>query len=352
MGPLAKWKRPIRRGLRAYGLMARALRAGRRGVHRRPRDMSFAATHAGKRARLGTRNKVKHRSLDQYARIGHGETRSFVTYGPIRGKPALLAKASKNSLYTDSVSTSRGGYFETTAGRQGYFQLDNCSVSALQGTYNVLNTAYPANNQYPLNTTTLKWYLEEYNSEVMLTNSSTAASRVDLYTWVPRHDITLSSPDLLVAAGMTATTQNNVAGVETYVGATPFEVPKITTLYKCVKVTHLILEAGSTHVHRTKLRLNHFIDYTRLFESGMNYLQGLSILTTGRVYGTPVIDGQSIPSVTTSANKILYTVKHRITFTYLPSVQVTNAASTSLANTQSATFLNPETDESATLGVV
>lgn len=86
--------------------------------------------------------------------------------------------------------------------------------------------------------------------ETLMTNSSNTNLMIDIYTFSSKKDA-IESPDGLWFKGMGDQNENTQFDltVQNY-GLTPLDAVSVTSMYKCYKVTHIMLAPGQSHKHQ------------------------------------------------------------------------------------------------------
>ena len=152
--------------------------------------------------------------------------------------------------------------------------------------------------------------------ETLFTNVGLGTARVILYDIIVRKDL------VTTASSTPASTLKNFYGDETggsnvnYLvpGITPFSNDTFTQFYKVLKMTHIDLAQGQTHVHKCHFGANKIMN-REAFNQSQYGLKGLTCFTLIQQSGCPANDSTTKTQVSLGATAIDYVTKYQIKYT-------------------------------------
>ena len=324
---------------------------------KRSSSTSSGKTVKSKRSRKSYKKALKKRYKARYksklhqsgrARIeGHASGGTISTCRAMTGrKKSFLTKAMKLS----NLETYNGAFATSYACPQGkqnafilgyiYDQTDMVQIQTMMG-----KTVYTGNPAVIPTGNNWKWFLDNYKATYTVRNDSSNECFLEFYDCVPRFDLgTTVGTDPL----STWSSGNVDAGTGVFdyqvPGATPFNSQKFTTAWKVLKVTHVVVPAGSLHEHVVVAKPK------CIFHAQESQLNGayrnLTTYTMLVFRGAPcAIQGTS--ESTTSIIRLDTTQMYQNQFRWLDNVVSYNVVNNGLRNDGTVQFVN---DETATLG--
>lgn len=190
------------------------------------------------------RNRIQHirvKSLNLGTSFSKTSLRPNKLGYQMKKKYWLGAKNIWQSNYTGNVAPTGAQGFTQNAFQVGYFSpLDmNNGLTA----YSIGQGATGDTN----NTNRVYW--NKCIADVLMTNSSNVNALIDIYSFSTKKDA-LNYPKELWYKGIanefgSTTTDLTVANY----GLTPLDSVAVTSMYKCYKVTHIMLAPGQSHKH-------------------------------------------------------------------------------------------------------
>lgn len=141
-------------------------------------------------------------------------------------------------------------------------------------------------------------------TEIMLTNQSTGTVRVYLYDIICRRDnntVTAANPYIAWQNSYLAEGSANVD--YSIVGTTPFSATMFTQFYVVKKITHITMQQGESHIHRTKVIAERLLQDQYVLQAGSGFGK-LTHYTMIVVHGMPYNDTVTKTSVSTGLANI------------------------------------------------
>lgn len=151
---------------------------------------------------------------------------------------------------------------------------------------------------------TLRLNYESCSSELTFTNMTDANIRVTLFDIVARRDSS-DKPETNLTGAVTAEQDPGSEGSYSY-PFSPFTVDSFTQFFKVLKMTHIVLATGQTHVHRIHYAPNKVINGTSVLNgpAGIDNLKGLTCFTMIQLVGVPAISATDDTLSSTSIPKL------------------------------------------------
>lgn len=311
--------------------------APRRRRHEASRNVTRAIRHA-----LAVRNRLKvARSVTRTTTAKKQRTitsaqahysMSSCNYG---GKPRRLLTKTSVQQPRNTIVQNYGGILTEVAGRQAVsgpdvmlklFDIDDLNnivtqIQDLQGSL-IKNTSQLFQTSY---------IIEKGHAELTMKNDTNDMNVVYLYDCICRRDTTREDPSNLrmfpdvmwelgdLYAGRDGTTDQLSTTNYKAIGAVPFESKSFTSFFKVAKVTKIIMDPGSIHVHHVKWAPNKLWNNAIESNNAVGF-KGLSVYTMIVAYGAPALAATGgFQGATTTPVKIVTNLKKN--YTYQPVIQ-------------------------------
>lgn len=271
------------------------------------------------KARVQGRKRNATKTLHQKALPnipGHGAGGTFSAYN-MRRRMSSWNKQLKKNLASNFTYANSSQRITSGIGSQNYY---------------VVATTYSATDiatQFTSNNKTCKTILESCTENTIYRNQQKNDCYMTIYDIVARRDVSPSNdylPNNAWYAGLPDTGAATAMALAP--GATPFQCPRFTQLFKIVKATHVILPAGGTHEHRVHYEPNRLINQEVIQES--QNIRNLTHYTMVVIYGSPENDAitQTQVSIGPTAIDVVQTKQYK--WTYVADVITNNAYTNSL----------------------
>jgi len=202
--------------------------------------------------------------------------------------------------------------------------------------------------QFSQNMTSSDWaryWIDHVTATYMMRNNTNNEMILDLYDCVYRRDTSVQDDPVVIWGQGDLNAGGNVFDYQ-FPGATPFQSPTFTSMFKVEKVTNCILPAGSCHEHK--------VHYSpkRMFNSNdcqYNYaFRGLSRFTIAVFRGVPVqIAGAD--DVTLSETQLSIVSQAQYVTKVVMRAVPTNISTSGLDGIGDVKFINDETGVMETL---
>lgn len=145
---------------------------------------------------------------------------------------------------------------------------------------------------------TQKYYPDYVNLVLNIANADLATAYVTLYIVEPRHD-TDNNVSSIWTSDTTDRSYSTVNDGPLIPMSTPFTSPAVCADYKILRVIHIELPQGSSHIHTTTLKCNRRVNGSQIAREP-NYVKGRCIQVMVTAYGAPVHDKDTETSVSTA----------------------------------------------------
>lgn len=167
-----------------------------------------------------------------------------------------------------------------------------------------IKTMMSVNGLSYLTNPTLRLNYESCSGELSFTNMTDANIRVTLFDIITRRDSS-DLPETNFTGAISAEQDPGSEGSYSY-PFSPFTVDLFTQFYKVLKMTHIVLATGQTHVHRIHYSPNKVLNGTAVINgpAGVNNLKGITCFTMMQVVGVPAISANTSTLSSTSIPKI------------------------------------------------
>ena len=135
---------------------------------------------------------------------------------------------------------------------------------------------------------TQKYYPDYVNLVLNIANADLATAYVTLYIVEPRHD-TDNNVSTIWTSDTTDRSFSTVNDGPLIPMSTPFTSPAVCADYKILRVIHVELPQGSSHIHTTTLKCNRRVNGSQIAREP-NYVKGRCLQIMVTAYGAPVHD--------------------------------------------------------------
>lgn len=256
---------------------ARLLRKGLTALRRRTRT------------RTTTRRKLNQRALN----LGTGGSFSKFFYGKRLLNPTLrtLYKKTNKNYWTVSDSST----IECSTGFQDFITpltlFRHADLETLMGMM-----PQTTNNTNRVN-------FESASAELQISNMRNSNTRVVIYDIIARRDTDDGYITLPEDALNAAITNQGGAGDKTDFGISPFTLDVFTQYFKVLKMTHVLLSEGQTHIHRVHYAPNKVLSEQVVKNTDSN-IRGLSCFTMIHTFGTPCNDYDTHTTITSTSVRL------------------------------------------------
>lgn len=234
--------------------------------------------------RIGSRMNTFHRVI-------------FGRYQP--GLNKIMQKISARNYFKDN----NGGLLSSVIGQQNQV----VTVTMTRGSLRTL--ASLMDQQGALSTdgniaNTKRWFLNRSEVNIRFTNlgSAPAEGWIAYYMYKQSTDNTFND---LWEAGMDDMTETTANTDVTYVGNVPFGVIKVSCWLKLMKVVHVEILPGETHIQQVKYNFNRMINNELIYgvDPLPEFIGGLSVVQVANFHGGACL-GATTATVTTAPVKI------------------------------------------------
>lgn len=137
------------------------------------------------------------------------------------------------------------------------------------------------------------------SAEIMITNQDQGNVRIVLYDIIQRRDGDHTEVDTPAAAWTNSYGDEGGADTDVnFVGSTPFSSDLFVRYFKVLKMTHILLSQGQTHVHRVHFSPNKIMD-GEVIRYASGAVRGITCHTMIQAHGVPYNYGSDTSIVST-----------------------------------------------------
>lgn len=236
-------------------------------------------------------------------------------------------KSAQSNCYTKMVAQP----MNIIQNKQGDLQWTTFSYADIASITSSANQGVAANGNL---VNTGKYFLESAQAEWCLTNSSNANVELDFYCLKCKRDGGANSnPQNMFYTALRDESAQTVNDYTQYWGTTPFMAPAIFNFWKLLKIVHVSLGPGQSHVHRENYVVNREFDNEIMENAGSIYFKDIthSMFLIGR--GMPM-SANTNSNVATTASYVDIVLSQNFRWKYISDndTNYTYTTATSLGN--------------------
>lgn len=197
------------------------------------------------------------------------------------------------------------------SGRQAYDNVGSFWSTANSDLTNMITEAATLANTANVNN--YRIYCKSLTAKIMCTNQTNDVAHLTIYDCYAKRDITNANYLQPAIAVSTGSGDQNQITYPTALGTQPFAISAFNELYKCVKITDVMMHSGGHHVHTVRSSPKKVFNKALLNESSIITPMHLAHFTMIVVHGFPLNDNAQT-NITTGSGAIDFAVSKQYTY--------------------------------------